>query len=138
MDWKLIFALSGFGLAIGVATVFVIPSNLEPAFWLLIFLVCAYLIARRRADRFFLHGLCVSLVNSVWITAAHVLLFDRYIAGHAQEAAMMKSVPESPRVMMVLFGPIVGAISGVVLGSFAWLTGKFVKPARPRDVDGMR
>jgi hypothetical protein len=132
MDWKLIFLLSGFGLAMAVATVFVIPSNIEPAFWLVIFLVCAYLIARRRADRLFLHGLCVSLVNSVWIIAAHILLFDRYMASHPQEAAMMTTMPGPPKLMMVLFGPIVGFISGLVLGLFAWVAGKIVKPARAR------
>jgi hypothetical protein len=46
MDWKLVFQLSLFGLAMGIATVFVIPSNIEPWFWLLIFGVCAFLIAR--------------------------------------------------------------------------------------------
>jgi hypothetical protein len=72
----------------------------------------------------------VSLVNSVWITAAHILLFDQYMASHPQEAAMMKSMPGSPKQMMVLFGPIVGCISGLVLGLFTWVAGKIVKPAR--------
>lgn len=45
MDWKLVLSLSLFGLAMGLATVFFIPSNIEPAFWLVIFLVCAYIIA---------------------------------------------------------------------------------------------
>ena len=57
MDWKLIFGLSLFGLAMGIATVFVIRSDVEPVFWLFIFLTCAYLIARKRPDRHFLHGL---------------------------------------------------------------------------------
>jgi hypothetical protein len=132
MDWKLIFLLSGFGLAMAVATVFVIPSNMEPAYWLVIFLICAYLIARLRADKHFLHGLCVSMVNSVWITAVHILLFDQYMASHPQEAALMKSMPvaESPKVMMLIFGPIFGSLFGLVLGFFAFLAGKFVKPAR--------
>ena len=134
MDWKLIVLLSGFGLMMAFATVFVIPSNMEPAYWLVIFLVCAYLIARRAPGRHFLHGLCVSLVNSVWITAAHVILFSQYMASHPQEAAMMKSmpVPESPRLMMVLFGPIFGSIFGLILGLFAFLAGKFVKPVQAR------
>ena len=72
----------------------------------------------------------MSLVNSVWITAAHILLFDQYMASHPQEAAMMKSMPGSPKQMMVLFGPIVGCISGLVLGLFTWVAGKIVKPAR--------
>jgi hypothetical protein len=36
MDWKLIFGLSLFGLAMAIATVFIVPSNIEPAFWLVI------------------------------------------------------------------------------------------------------
>jgi hypothetical protein len=130
MDWKLILLLSGFGLAMGVATVFVIPPNIEPVFWLVIFLLCAYLIARRRSDKLFLHGAFVSIVNSVWLTAAHVILLDQYMATHPQEAGMMGSMPVSPRLMMVFLAPFFGAVFGLVLGLFAFLAGKFVKPAR--------
>jgi hypothetical protein len=134
MNWKLIFQLSLFGLAMGVATVFLIPSKIEPAFWLVIFLFCAYVIAKRRPAMLFLHGLLLGLANSVWITAAHVLLFDTYIARHAQEAAMMQSMPMpgSPRLMMTLTGPVVGLISGVILGLFVLAAGKLVKtPSAP-------
>ena len=34
MDWKLVFLLSGFGLAMAFGTVFVISSTIEPLFWL--------------------------------------------------------------------------------------------------------
>lgn len=130
MNWKLIFELSLFGLAMGVATVFVIPSNIEPLFWLAIFLVCAFVIARAQAKGHFLHGLFVSLVNSVWITGTHILLFNQYVARHAQEMEMMKSMPlaDSPRTMMALMGPLIGVISGVILGLFAFVAGKLVKP----------
>jgi hypothetical protein len=129
MNWKLIFQLSLFGLAMGIATVFVIPSKIEPAFWLVIFLICAYLIAKRSPGLHFLHGLLLGLANSVWITAAHVLFFDAYIARHAQEAAMMQSLPlpVSLKLMMALAGPVFGLISGVVLGLFAFVAGKLVK-----------
>ena len=134
MNWKLIFQLSLFGLAMGIATVFLIPSKIEPGFWLVIFLICAYVIARRRPAMLFLHGLLLGLANSVWITAAHVLFFDAYIARHAQEAAAMQSMPlpASPRVMMALIGPIIGLISGIVFGLFALVAGKLVKnPSAP-------
>ena len=129
MNWKLIFQLSFFGLAMGIATVFIIPSRIEPAFWVAIFLTSAYLIASNCASMRFLHGLLLGLANSVWITAAHVLLFDDYIARHAQEAAMMQSMPlpDSPRLMMALTGPLVGLISGVVIGIFALIAGKLLK-----------
>ena len=93
MNWKLILQLSLFGLAMGIATVFWIPSNVEPVLWLLIFLVCAYILARQAVPTPFLHGLATGVVNSVWITVAHVLLFTQYIAAHPAEADMMKKMP---------------------------------------------
>jgi hypothetical protein len=135
MNWKLIFQLSLFGLAMGIATVFVIPSKIEPAFWLVIFLICAYLIAKRSAGMHFVHGLLVGLVNSVWITSAHILFFDAYVARHAQEAALMQNSPlhVSPRLMMAITGPVVGLLSGVILGVFALVAGKLVKTPRVSD-----
>jgi len=93
MNWKLIFQLSLFGLAMAFATVFWIPSNIEPIFWLVIFLISAYFIAKKSTGKYFLHGLCVSLVNSVWITSVHLILFNTYIVNHPQEAAMMTDMP---------------------------------------------
>jgi len=61
----------------------VIPSSIEPLFWLVIFVICAYVIAKQ-ARKVFLHGLLLGLANSVWITAAHILLFNQYIATHAR------------------------------------------------------
>lgn len=136
MNWKLIVQLSLFGLAMGIATVFLIPSIVEPFFWLVIFVTCAYIIATHAPGRYFLHGLLVSVVNSIWITGAHVLLFNRYIANHPQEAAMMASMPlpRSPRLMMLLIGPGIGVVSGVVLGVFAVIASKLVARRRPAAV----
>lgn len=127
MNWKLIFLLSMFGLAMGIATVYFIPSNIEPFCWLVIFLICAYLIAKNCTGKYFLHGLFVSLLNSIWITGAHVLLADTYLANHAQEAAMMQDMPMSIRMMMLVTGPIVGLVSGLVLGLFSWIASKIVR-----------
>ena len=93
--------------------------------------VSAYLIAKRAPGQYFLHGLCVSLLNSVWITAAHVLLFDAYIARHAKEAAMTKGMPLAPRLMMLIMGPAIGLGSGLVLGLFSLVASKIVKAAPP-------
>ncbi|MFN7924421.1 MAG: hypothetical protein U0Q16_30235 [Bryobacteraceae bacterium] len=133
MNWNLIFKLSMFALAMGIATVFVIPSNMEPLFWLPIFLICAFLIAKNAPGQFFLHGLALGLINCLWVTGAHILLFDQYAANHAAEAEMMKSMPmpDSPRLMMALFGPMIGLVSGVVIGLFALAANKIVKQDAP-------
>lgn len=132
MNWKLIGLLSLFGLGMGLATVFVIPSNIEPICWLVIFLFCAYVIAKNSPGKHFLHGLLLGLANSVWITAAHILFFYQYLARHAREAAMMESMVlhDAPKLVMAITGPIVGLISGVILGLFAFVAGKLVKPSQ--------
>jgi hypothetical protein len=127
MSWKLILGLSLFGLAMAFATVYVVPSSIEPWIWLAIFVFCAFVIAKRAPKRYFLHGLCVSLVNCIWITAAHYLLYDAYAARHAQEIAMSARMSAmGPRTMMLVTGPIIGLASGIVLGFLSWVLSKFV------------
>ncbi len=131
MNFRLIFLLSLFGLAMAFATVFFIPSDIEPFFWLAIFILCAYLIARECSNRYFLHGLLTSMLNSVWITSVHVLLFNTYAETHPEEMAMMADAPISPRIMMLITGPLIGVVSGLVLGLFAFIASRLVqkKPA---------
>lgn len=124
MNGRLILELSLFGLAMGIATVFVIPSAAEPLIWAAIFLVCAYVIARRGREAPFLNGVLLGLMNSVWVTGAHVLFFGQYLANHPAEAGMMKGLPLSPRLMMACVGPFIGLASGGVLGLFALVASK--------------
>jgi hypothetical protein len=132
MPWKLIIQLSMFGLLMGVATVFWIPPNVEPILWILIFVFCAVRIGRV-SDQPFVSGVLLGLANSVWITACHVLLFSKYLETHPREAAMMKTMllPDSPRAMMAMVGPVVGLISGVVIGILAFLCSKFFRARLP-------
>ncbi len=130
MNWKLIFQLSLFGLVMAISTVYWIPSSLEPFFWLTIFIIYAYLIARNCTGKFILHGLLVGLCNSVWITTFHLLLYKTYIAGHPKEAEMLSAtpLPKHPRLMMLFIGPFFGAISGLVIGLLAFIASKIWKP----------
>lgn len=131
MNGKLVLALSMFGLLMAVATVFVIPSSIEPLFWLAIFVFCAVVIARKAPGRPFLHGLLLGLLNSVWVTGAHLIFFDSYLARHAREAAMAANSPLPPRAMMAVTGPVIGLVSGVVLGLFALIATKLLKRDKP-------
>jgi hypothetical protein len=135
MNCKLILQLSLFGLAMGIATVFVIPSNIEPIFWVAIFVVCASIISKQCKRWFFLNGFMVSIVNSVWVTTAHVLLFDSYSARHASEMEMMARLPigNSPRLLMILMAPVVGILSGLVLGLFSYVAHRIRKASRTKS-----
>jgi hypothetical protein len=129
MNWKLIFQLSVFGLAMAFATIALISSAIEPIFWLLIFVICAFLIAKRAPGKYFLHGFLVSLVNCVWITAAHIAFYSTYLANHLETAEMSARMPLSdhPQLLMLLTGPVIGAVSGLILGLFSFIAGKLVK-----------
>jgi hypothetical protein len=129
MNWRLIFRLSFFGLAMAFATLSWIPAKIEPAFWLVIFVLCAWLIAKNAPGKFFLHGFLVSIVNSVWITAAHVAFFGTYIVNHPEMKEMSTKMPLSdhPRRMMLLMGPVFGVLFGLILGVFALVASKMVK-----------
>jgi hypothetical protein len=126
MSWKLLLMLSGFAAAMSLATVFVLPSKIEPLFWLAIFVACAWIIAQKAPGRYFLHGFALGLINCVWVTGGHILFAATYLARHPDEAAMAQKTPfpDSPRLMMALTGPVIGVISGVVLGLFAWVASK--------------
>jgi hypothetical protein len=126
MNWALVLKLSLFGLAMAFATVFFIPSSIEPLVWLAIFVVCAIVIARQSGGRNYLHGQMLGIVNSVWVTGAHVLFFDQYAAHHAAEVQAFASLPLPPRVMMAFVGPIIGVISGAVIGLFAVVAAKLL------------
>jgi hypothetical protein len=136
MNAKLIVQLSLFGLLMGVGTVFLIPSTVEPVCWLVVFLISAYAIARFAGGSPFLHGVLVGLANSVWVTGAHLLLFHQYVPRHPQEMQMMASMPlaRHPRVMMLLMGPLIGLVSGIILGLFALAASRLVRPAATRAV----
>lgn len=126
MNWKVIFGLSLFGLAMAIGTVFVISPKVEPFCWLVIFVICAFVIARHAATRQFLHGFLLGIVNSIWVMAAHIIFFSRYVGGHPQEAAMMQRMPASlsPRELMAITGPFIGVISGIVIGVLALIVAK--------------
>ena len=128
MNWKIIIQLSLFGLIMAFATVSLIPQKLEPFFWLVIFIFCAYVIAKVCTGKYFLHGFFVSLCNCVWIIAVHIAFAKTYTANHIE---MVTSMPGSlavhPRLGMLITGPFIGALFGVILGLFSLIASKIVK-----------
>jgi hypothetical protein len=132
MNWKLIFLLSLFGLAMAFATISLIPMTLEPVFWLVIFITCAWLIAKNTPGRYFLYGFLVSLVNCVWITGAHLYFHHAYLANHTDMAQRMADMPMGghPLRLMLITGLFIGILSGLILGLFSYIASRLVKKAQ--------
>jgi hypothetical protein len=129
MNYKLILQLSLFGLLMAAGTISLIPGNIEPLIWLPIFVVCAYFIAKKCDGKYFLHGFLLSMANCVWVTSAHIIFADTYLPNHPEEAQMMVNMPmpNSPRIMMLMMGPLFGIIFGLILGLFSFVASKIVK-----------
>ena len=136
MNWKLIFQMSLFGLIMAFGTVSLIPERTEFIYWIVIFVFCAFVIARQRTHKQFLHGFWLSMVNSVWITCAHIYFYRTYAAKHPDVASMgtnMHLLASHPRLLMLILCPVFGAAFGVLQGLFAFLVSRFVK-ATPSTV----
>lgn len=131
MNFKFILQLSLFGLIMGFATISLIPEKIEPAFWLVIFIFCAHVIAKVFTRKHFLYGFLTSIVNSIWITAIHVLFFNTYVANHPSIAALpndMGHFVNHPRQLTLLLGLPFGIAFGIILGLFCVVASKMVKP----------
>jgi len=107
-------------------TISLIPEQFEFVFWLVIFAFSAYVIAKTNRRKFFLHGFWVSMVNSIWLTAAHVLFYSAYAAHHPQvvKAVGELPLPMHPRLLIILMAPIYGCIFGLILGLFSSIASK--------------
>ncbi|MDQ2921552.1 MAG: hypothetical protein M3R52_08085 [Acidobacteriota bacterium] len=129
MNWKLIFLLSLFGVAMGVASLFGFTRGIEPLSWLLIFLLYAWWIAKNAPGKYFLHGFLVSVLNGIWISIIHCAFFSLYVKNNPEMLEGFSKLPASlsPRLMMLIIGPIVGVLFGVVAGLFALVGAKIVR-----------
>ena len=134
LNWRLIFLLSLFGVAMGFATVYWIPAGVELVVWFTIFDICAYLIVKRAGSRFFFHGFILGLIDGIWITSIQILLVKPYLANHPEESALISTMPlaDSPRLVMLITGVIVALATAVALGIFSSVASKFVK--KPSDM----
>lgn len=125
------FLLSLPALVMAFATVYFIPAMIEPIFWLLIFVFCAWRVARNVQGRRlqFFHGFGIAIFNCIWITVAHALLVKDYLKLNPamQEMYDAPFIANHPRLSMSIMGVCIGIISGLVLGLFCVIAGRMAK-----------
>jgi hypothetical protein len=131
---KLIFQLSFLGLLMGLATTWFIPYKAEPYFWLVVFFYCAYRIGKIHRGNYFLHGVFVSIVCSIWYTLVHIFFFRDYIMLHPEELSMLKqmSLTDSPKAAILITGPVFGAIFGILLGTLSVIASQIIAKNKKR------
>ncbi|HLG94261.1 MAG TPA: hypothetical protein VI546_05440 [candidate division Zixibacteria bacterium] len=132
MNWKLIFGLAGFGVLMGILSLFGYTQGIEWLLWLVIAIICSVVIAKTVSGKFFLTGLLVGILDGVFNSIVQSVFFDAYLSHNPRAAEGFGPIPGGldPRFFILIAGPFIGLLYGLVLGLFAWLAGKlFRKPA---------
>jgi hypothetical protein len=131
MNLRIVAYVGLFGVIMGVATVLgAIRSGREMWFWLVIFIGSAYLIARIVPRRYFVHGLLAGLVCGSLATLIQAVFLDTYFSHNPEAEQSFSQLPVEPRIVVLVMTPIIGIISGLVLGVLSAIAGKIFAPKR--------
>jgi hypothetical protein len=129
MHWKAIIILSGFGVAMSSASIFGLIGGNEALFWLIGGMVSAIWLALRVPDKHFVHGLVVGILWGLITALIQVAFFQTYLANNPERAKQMQQVPASlnPRVFILMLAPIIGVVTGLILGALSWIVAKVIR-----------
>lgn len=137
MKWKIVLRLSLLGVPVGFAGVYGLSGNAALAVWLIVFVVFAVVIARSMESDFFVHALLASILAGLFVGIIHAAFINSYIAHNAQLNSANAMMPKTshPRLLMVVLGPFIGAVTGVVAGLMAVAAGRIMKKKIPASPD---
>jgi hypothetical protein len=132
MNWKLIAPLAGFGVLMGVASVLGFTAGIEGLLWLFIGLICVGAIVWKAPGRSFQHGFLVGLIGGAVAPLVQFLFFSTYIANNPELSARFSEIPGGlgARYFVLVLAPIIGLLSGFVLGLACWAAAKMTGRSR--------
>jgi hypothetical protein len=132
MNWTLILSLSGFGLAMGLASVWGLTHGIEGMLWLAIGIVCATWIARKMPTSPFRHGLAVGVIGGGLSPLIQSLFFPVYALHNPDVVGTVYQFPGglSMRAFFFALTPAIGITSGLALGLLAWTAGRILHQPR--------
>ena len=132
--WLFAVALipTGFGVFMGVASVLGFTSGIEGFLWLGIGLICASVIVWRAPGRSFQHGFLVGLIAGTVASLLQFLFFPTYMSNNPDLATRFFQVPGglSARSFVLILAPIIGLVSGIVLGTVCWAVARLFGKGR--------
>jgi hypothetical protein len=129
MNWRLILSLSLFGIIFSIASVFGFTSGREWLAWLLIGVYSGWKFARRSHEDLFLHGFYLGILAGCFSSVVQALFVSAYLANNPRMVEALNALPQGlhPAAVVLIMGPIIGTVSGVVFGVIAIIAGKLVK-----------
>ena len=121
MNWELILSLSLFGILIGTLSVLGFTKKAEPILWLIVGVFTAFMISRRVSGMIFWYGFIIGIFWGCFSAMIQSMFFETYLKNNPKYAeAFSKSSRFKPRYLILLVGPMLGLLTGTVLGGLAW------------------
>ena len=125
MNWTVIILLSSFGLVMGLLSIKGYTQKLEPFLWLLFGIITSLVLSKNIDSRTFLHVLLIGLFWGLLNGITQSVFFDQYLANNANLHERFKqSTFIQPRYLVLVTGPVIGLITGLVLGGLTLLLKK--------------
>ncbi len=125
MNWFLVALLSSFGLVMGALSLKGYTLRIEPFLWLFFACISALVLSKNVGYKPFLHGLIVGILWGFFNGLCQCLFFDQYLAANSVYAENFNKVTfMPPRFIPLLTGPVIGTLSGLVVGGLTLLAKK--------------
>lgn len=127
MNWYIIILLSLFGAIMGLLSIKGYTGKLEPILWLLFVIISVLVLSRNVENKPFIHGLIIGLCWGIFNGLIQSSFFDQYITNNPNlQSSFNKSNAIKPQFLVLIMGPLIGLVTGVVLGGLTFLLKKIL------------
>ena len=121
MDWKIVLLLSTIGIVMGLLSVKGYTQKIEPVLWLL-FGIATSLILSKNLEPPFLHGLLIGIAWGLLNGLIQFTFFDTYSTNNPLlQQRFQKTTFVQPRYFVLLTAPVIGLVTGLILGGLSLL-----------------
>jgi hypothetical protein len=125
MNWTLILLLSSFGLVMGLLSIKGYTQRIEPFLWLFFAIITAIILSKNTDNKTFLHALLIGLFWGILNGITQSAVFDQYLANNPNiQKRFNQSTFIKPRYFVMVTAPVIGLITGLVLGGLTLLLKK--------------
>lgn len=125
MNYTFIIILSTFGLVMGALSVKGYTQKIEPFLWLALGIFASLVISKNISEKTFLHALVIGLLWGILNGITQSVFFDKYMANNTSLQDSFKKVTfVQPRYFVLMTAPVIGLITGAVLGGLSLLLKK--------------
>ena len=125
MDWKIIALMSAIGLIMGLLSVKGFTQKIEPVLWLLFSIATSLIVSKNIDGKLFLHGLLIGTAWGIFNGMIQSAFYEIYLSNNPSlQQKFQKNSFIQPRYFVLVTAPVIGLITGLILGGLSLLLRK--------------